>query len=361
MISRRYAAAGAAIIGTREMRCPTLEALPAAPAAKAGWPWTLETSQLADAMPDGRPWPRVSIITPSYNQGQFIEETIRSVLLQGYPNLEYIIVDGGSTDDSIEIIHRYAPWISSWSSERDSGQSDAINKGLRAAAGDIVAWLNSDDLLTPGALHKAAVRFASESSPAVVCGNAEVRSTDLSTVLWTFDSPPTSAVDILAFPEGRHIGQPSVFMSRELLDFPAPLQGGLHYVMDFELWLRLSKKREFLPLPNTLSWIRHHDSAKTIRDNYRIFEELEPIIVAHQHMLSPQRTANLIRACRRGRARAYIMYALRLVGMRERLKALRTVLKAFRLDSGILFFQPFYVAMANIFLPHGLRSRMGNE
>ena len=134
-----------------KMRCPTLFKLPAAPAGKTGWPWTVETSQLADTMPDGRPWPRISVVTPSFNQGQFIEEAIRSVLLQGYPNLEYIIVDGGSTDALIDIIRRYTPWISSWFSERDDGQSDAINKGLGVATGEIVSWLNSDDLVTPDA------------------------------------------------------------------------------------------------------------------------------------------------------------------------------------------------------------------
>ena len=168
----------------------------------------MESSQLAEAMPDGKPWPRISVVTPSYNQGQFIEETIRSVLLQGYPNLEYIIVDGGSTDGSVEIVRRYGLWISSWSSERDNCQSEAINKGLRGATGEIVSWLNSDDLLTPGALHKVALRLASDDRPAVVCGVAEVRSTDLSTVLWLFDSPPTSAADILAFPEGRQSASP---------------------------------------------------------------------------------------------------------------------------------------------------------
>jgi glycosyltransferase involved in cell wall biosynthesis len=316
---------------------------------------------LPASMPEGRPWPRISVITPSFNQGQFIEETIRSVLLQGYPNLDYIIVDGGSTDASIDIIRRYTPWISSWSSERDDGQSDAINKGLEVATGEILSWLNSDDLLTLEALYKVARRFASEDRPAVVCGTAEVRSTDLSTVLWLFDSPPSCAADILAFPEGRHIGQPSVFISRELLDFPEPLRRDLNYVMDFELWLRLAKKREFVTVPDTLSWMRHHDEAKTIRDNYRIYDELEPVISEYADILSPQRAAAVIRACRRKGARAHTLNAHRLAGMRRRLEALRSVIKALRLDLGVLFSQPFYVAMARIFVPQGLQSPMGDE
>ena len=93
------------------MRCPTLEELPPPPPGKTGWPWTEESPQLPDRMPDGSPWPRVTIVTPSLNQGTFIEETIRSVLLQGYPDLEYIIIDGGSTDDSVGAIQKYEKWF----------------------------------------------------------------------------------------------------------------------------------------------------------------------------------------------------------------------------------------------------------
>ena len=142
------------------MRCPSLSELPPPPPGKActepgrsaGWPWTEESPQLPDTMPDGRPWPRLTVITLSYNQGHYIEETLRSVLLQGYPNLQFIAVDGGSTNETVPLIRRYEQWLASWTSERDSGQSEAINKGLRGATGQWVMWLNSDDLLLPGAL-----------------------------------------------------------------------------------------------------------------------------------------------------------------------------------------------------------------
>ena len=105
------------------MHCPTLAELPPPPPDKTGWPWSEESPPLPATMPDGSPWPRISIVTPSYNQGQFIEETIRSVLLQGYPNLEYIVMDGGSTDNSVEIVRNYNSWLAYWVSEPDRGQA----------------------------------------------------------------------------------------------------------------------------------------------------------------------------------------------------------------------------------------------
>src|SRR5262245_16909311 len=141
------------------MRCPTLAELPPPPVGKIGWPWTIETLKLPSVSSDGLPWPSISIVTPSYNQGQFIEETIRSVLLQGYPNLEYIIIDGGSKDQTVDIIHKYEPWLTYWVSRKDRGQAHAINDGLRRASGTIFNWINSDDVLAPNALATIALLF----------------------------------------------------------------------------------------------------------------------------------------------------------------------------------------------------------
>ncbi|MFN6460354.1 MAG: glycosyltransferase family 2 protein [Nostoc sp. DedVER02] len=135
------------------MSCPTLNELPPPPLGKTGWPWTEGTRPLPPKMPDGSEWPKISIVTPNYNYGHFLEETIRSVLLQGYPNLEYIVVDGLSTDNSVEIIKKYEPWLTYWESEKDQGQSNAINKGFKKVTGSILNWLNSDDALMPNALN----------------------------------------------------------------------------------------------------------------------------------------------------------------------------------------------------------------
>jgi glycosyltransferase involved in cell wall biosynthesis len=134
------------------VRCPTLAALPPPPPGKTGWPWTEECPQLPEIRLDGTPWPRISIVTPSYNQGQYIEETIRSILLQGYPDLEYFIMDGGSSDDSVAVINKYAEWLKYWESRPDQGQAHAINKGLAKATGLIWNFINSDDTLTYSAL-----------------------------------------------------------------------------------------------------------------------------------------------------------------------------------------------------------------
>ena len=146
---------------------PKLKDLPKPPPGKQGWPWTEESDPLPDQMPDGSPWPRISIVTPSYNQGNFIEETIRSILLQGYPNLQYIIMDGGSTDETVDIISKYEPWIDYWQSQEDQGQADAINKGLELVNGEIFNWINSDDYLASNVLKLIGKSFKEESADVV--------------------------------------------------------------------------------------------------------------------------------------------------------------------------------------------------
>jgi glycosyltransferase involved in cell wall biosynthesis len=125
-------------------------------------------------MLDGSSWPRVSIVTASLNQGRFIEETIRSVLLQGYPNLEYIVLDGGSSDNTVEIVKRYAAWLVHWVSEPDLGQSDAINKGFQRAKGEILAWLNADDIYCPRAVRIEVDFLNTHPDVSVVYGGASL-------------------------------------------------------------------------------------------------------------------------------------------------------------------------------------------
>ncbi len=258
------------------MRCPTLAELPPPPPDKTGWPWTEETPPLPESMPDGSPWPRISIVTPSYNQGQFIEETIRSVLLQGYPNLEYIIMDGGSTDNSVEIIKKYEPWLAYWVSEKDRGQSHAINKGFEKSTGEIMAWINSDDFYFPECLHKVALAFFSHPYAGFVVGG--IAPADESSCLGKVQVPKLPAgapVDLtLLDPDSWHLPQASAFFSRKLLsEIGAWVREDLHYTMDRELFYRAAYKSNLIILEQALATFRHHPQSKTTAYILSAFEE----------------------------------------------------------------------------------------
>lgn len=250
------------------MRCPTLSELPPPPLGKTGWPWTEESPQLPDTMPDGCPWPRVSIVTPSYNQGQFIEETIRSVLLQGYPDLEYIIIDGGSTDESVDIIRKYEKWLAYWVSEPDRGQSDAINKGWEKSTGDILAWLNSDDVYEPSAIKVAVYELAAHPDWALVYGSAyEIDEADRIVGLRSAIEP-----DLRILARGISFNQPSTFIRRGAVTSVAMLDTSLHYCMDYDLWLRIALKYRFGCTNQVLSRFRLHPLSKGSQFSER-FEE----------------------------------------------------------------------------------------
>jgi glycosyltransferase involved in cell wall biosynthesis len=208
-------------------------------------------------MHNGSPWPRISIVTPSYNQAAFIEETIRSVLLQGYPNLEYIVIDAGSTDGTIEIIKKYARWLEYWVSEPDKGQSDAINKGMRMATGNILAWLNSDDGLLPAALTTVA-GFLSRRPMSICVGATVEKHEEQTTIVYK-----TPSFDEMLY-HGRRVPQPSTFWTADLWSIAGPLREDLHYVMDYDLWLRMfsiASGIRFHAAP--LSYMHYHPGQKT--------------------------------------------------------------------------------------------------
>lgn len=258
------------------MRCPTLAELPQTTTGKAGWPRTEESEQLPEMMPDGAPWPKISIVTPSYNQGQFIEETIRSVLLQGYPNLEYIIIDGGSTDNSVEIIKRYAPWLSYWVSEPDRGQAHAINKGFRRATGDIVAWLNSDDIYARGTLAKVATAARDYPDAGVIYGDTWFID-EAGEVIRKGLNPPTQELGKLW---SGVIVQPEAFIRAGTLETVGLLNEEYHFCLDHEYWLRASQHVSFQHVPRVWAYLRSHSKAKgsrlqTVRwhETIRLLEE----------------------------------------------------------------------------------------
>ena len=237
------------------MRCPTLDELPSPPPSKSGWPW-MEISP----PPASGDWPKASIVTPSLNQGKFLEETIRSVLLQNYPNLEYFVIDGGSTDGSVEIIRKYAAWLTYWISEPDQGQSDAINKGWRRSTGKFVGYMNADDTFCPGAIATAVEALSRDADTALVHGNCHIIDGQ-SRLLRKRIVHDVQLADILGW--SPSIAFPGALIRRSVLDSVGFLDANLHYVMDYELSLRIGLNHKIQFVPHTLANLREQPDAKT--------------------------------------------------------------------------------------------------
>jgi len=215
--------------------------------------------------------PLISIITPSYNQARFLETTMRSVLEQDYPAIEYIIIDGGSMDGSLEIIRRYEDRLARWVSEPDSGQAEAINKGLRLATGEIVAWLNSDDVYLPGALREAAEAFNKHPDAGLVYGDGIMVDEDLR-VLDFHHYRPLQLSDLLAF---EVLLQPAAFMRRAALETVGFLSEKYDLILDHELWVRIASRYPLVHVQSFWALERTHPEAKTIAQAGRFVEEAE--------------------------------------------------------------------------------------
>jgi len=218
--------------------------------------------------------PLVTIVTPSYNQAEYLEATIQSVLAQDYPNLEYLIVDGGSTDGSFEIIEKYADRISWWVSELDQGQAEAINKGLRRARGEVVAWLNSDDLYLPGAIHQAVTSLESNPALGLVFGEAltiDLQGQPLNQLIFG----DWGLTELMRF---RIICQPAVFIRRSALEQAGTLDENFHFMLDHHLWLRIADVAPIQYIPQLWAAARHHPAAKNVAQAAAFAEEIYRVL-----------------------------------------------------------------------------------
>jgi hypothetical protein len=253
------------------------------------WPWNYPVAPVPATYPSGKPLPKISVITVTFNQGPYLEETIRSVLMQGYPNLEYIVIDGCSTDNTSAILERYRDELTHCIVEPDNGQSDALNKGFRLATGDILAWLNSDDCYLPQALFRVAIAFENSDVDMVV-GGCQLRH-DFSPVpfqthhsIFPLGAPASLPLERLldlenCWKQGEFFYQPEVFWTKELWEKSgAHVNAQLFYSMDYELWLRMAQNEaKILHIPDPIALYRMHEAQKTYGDALPYYPELEQV------------------------------------------------------------------------------------
>lgn len=244
-------------------------------------------------------WPKISVVTVSFNQAAYLEETLRSVLDQNYPNLEYIVVDGGSTDGSVEIIQKYAARLAWWVSEKDEGQSQALNKGFQKSTGSILTWLNSDDRLAPGSLFTVAQQFLLHA-PDLVAGRCarvadrEPQPHHIHRSVLSFGTlqalPLSELLDLdHCWLKGWFFHQPEVFFTRDVFDRAGGrLREDLYYSMDYDLWVRMARAgARILPLPEILAIFREHPQQKTGGAHVPYLPELREVNAAHRNQVNP--------------------------------------------------------------------------
>lgn len=244
--------------------------LPPPPAGRTGWPWTAQAPHIPLRTPAGTPWPRITIVTPSFGHGRFLEETIRSVLMQGYPDLEYLVLDGGSTDESVDICRRYSPWLSHWRSRPDDGQAAAVIEGWDRGTGAIVAYLNSDDVYLPNALVLAAGALARDPEAGAVCG-AELRIDDAGRVLRVL-RPREATLDSLL--RMQFLPQPAVFLRRTALAAAGGVNPEYRLTFDFELWTRVAASSKINVIPTAQAATREHPARISATQRRDVVAEL---------------------------------------------------------------------------------------
>ncbi|MBN1964489.1 MAG: glycosyltransferase [Anaerolineae bacterium] len=269
--------------------------------------------------------PLVTVVTPSYNQGSFIRDTIESVRAQDYPNIEHIVIDGGSTDDTLDILRSYGDQLA-WISEPDNGQSEAINKGFHQAQGEILTWLNSDDTFLPGAVSESITFLQANPAIDLVYGDAQIIDEAGNVVFAHMKSKPFAVPTILT--RFSAFTQPAGFFRKSALDRAGYLNETLHYVMDFDLWIRIGLNGQGAYLPGVRAQMRFHATSKSVTAETRFWAEKRhalDTLFARQDLPAEVRAArreayahcelywgdNLLREGKQAEARPHLSFAFK--------------------------------------------------
>lgn len=254
--------------------------LPSANIEQKGWPWIVPEPNKFHRYSTREELPRISVITPSFNQGNFLEETIRSVLLQDYPNLEFFIMDGGSSDNSLEIIKKYSDWVSGWVSEPDNGQASALNHGFKKCSGDILCWINSDDYFLPDAFWNIAFTYKKHADK-IILGDVELFSEDrrFNQILQQRDVTYKNMVE--NWRTELRWAQPGLFIPKKLFMQTGELNSNLRYVFDREYLCRLLLHADVFYLHQPVARFRMHSSSKTVAEAPLWYDE--QVLVTRQY------------------------------------------------------------------------------
>lgn len=268
-----------------------LEDLPPPSEDKIGWPWNEPTNLARAAVPASGEFPLISVLIPSYNYGQFIEETIRSILLQSYPNVQCIIIDGNSSDNTVDIIQKYNKYLDYWISEPDLGQTDAINKGHQHCTGDIFVWLNADDFYYSPFVLETIANFYLQGYELIAgeCFNIDVDGNyRFAAIMADGKSSPTTFQKYLRYWSSTSLQQPATFVSKKLADSCFPLDTELYYAMDYQFFLRvLAQDPKAIWIEEKLVRLRWHKDSKTMGESLPIDpQELEQESEAHKVALA---------------------------------------------------------------------------
>lgn len=302
--------------------------------------------------------PRITLVTPSFNQAPFLEAALKSVLAQNYPDLEYIVMDGGSTDGSVEILQRYQEHFAFWTSEPDGGQSDALNRGFARATGTVLGWLNSDDLLLPGALYAVGTYFAAHPECHFLTGDGIFVNADDTRQVFVAKAAAYTFADLLRYYADNYLPQPAVFFSPEAFHRAGGLDTSLQYVMDVDLWLRMRQHFTLHYLPRRLAKMRLHDLAKSQHEGQAALRAVVQVTHRYWRSVGFFRRVQISIGLRRMLAREACQFGLVRTSRNDLRAGWRALRDALAWDPFILATPPARRLCARLCLPKALRRRV---